>query len=120
MFAVVERPSMARKPEPALEWDPDDDRVRRSFKKLLDHEPTRQAVRPSARDRTVSVTYRIPGALHELIELVCWEFRCSATEVVRAVLWERLLQVPTKVVLVEGRTDDEIAADDDSADEEGC
>jgi hypothetical protein len=100
MLQLLEKPTMPQT-QPALVWDPDDLVVRDAFVKMLSVKPAIEPVSPDyygPDDRhpaLVAVNYRIPAALHEHIQLACWEFRCTATELVKAILWDRLLDIPT-------------------------
>src|ERR1700693_4975254 len=108
MLQLLEKPTVAQTNQ-ALVWHPDDREVHESFVKMLTVDPPIEPVSPDyygpddEHAPLVSVTVRIPAALHERMELARWELRCSASELVRAIMWDKLLEIPTLDVVLTPR-----------------
>ena len=93
MLRVLERGStMGKRYRPSLAFVAHDATELAAWEDTISIEP---AIAPVAESydpsKAVTINVRLPPALHERLEALRWELRCSLSEVIRGVLWERCL-----------------------------
>lgn len=88
---LLERP-MPLQSKPSIAWPSDEVRQRIDMERTLEATSNRRPVDPDIDpDKLVRLTVKLPPALHELLCMLTWEFHASISDVVRGILWDRLL-----------------------------